>query len=522
MLSVVVAIGAFAVSLLRPGPVRADAIHVPQDVPTIQAALDSISDGDTVLVGLGVYSEALIAPPLHFALKGDVIPDTGEFPRPVIDVASLPGADTLTCLRLYPGARALIEDMVFRHGRMGIRMQTDSVILRRCILDSSRWGFYEDMYGGSATLEFGRCIVRDHTLLGIYVLDYGIIVDSSSFLSGGGTALCLGGAGSRITASRFGGIAGLSSLAVMGSNSEVSNCSFGPSIVSSQRLLLLFQGQENTRVRDNIFTGNLVTDAVLKAVALAAGTFRIENNSWIDNASETGTAGIRVDPDRPDYHAFWGGTIRGNIFSNCFGAAGSGNALYTVEDVDVSANRFEEYAADPHDAPTIHVATTNNAILRDNLFLNTGWALRSDVSALDADSNWWGDASGPYHATQNPGGLGDTIVGNADFTPWYGDTSFLSVGDQINVPHPSSYVLCSYPNPFNPTTQIRFDLPQAALVNLTIFDVLGRKVETLLNDTRSAGSHHIVWNAENQAAGIYFARMRAGDYIRTTKLLLLK
>jgi hypothetical protein len=70
--------------------------------------------------------------------------------------------------------------------------------------------------------------------------------------------------------------------------------------------------------------------------------------------------------------------------------------------------------------------------------------------------------------------------------------------------------------------RIHFDLPQTGLVDLTIFDVLGRRVETLLNDTRSAGSHHVEWNAENQAAGIYFARMQAGDNIRTTKLLLLK
>jgi hypothetical protein len=90
------------------------------------------------------------------------------------------------------------------------------------------------------------------------------------------------------------------------------------------------------------------------------------------------------------------------------------------------------------------------------------------------------------------------------------------------VPVPSSLTLSAHPNPFNATTQIRFDLPQAVLVNLTIFDVLGRRVETLLNDTRPAGSHHMEWNAENQAAGIYFARMQAGDHIRTTKLLLLK
>jgi hypothetical protein len=95
--------------------------------------------------------------------------------------------------------------------------------------------------------------------------------------------------------------------------------------------------------------------------------------------------------------------------------------------------------------------------------------------------------------------------------------------DQKQPSEPCGFELaCSYPNPFNSTTQIRFDLPQPALVNLTIFDVLGRKVEILLNETRPAGSHHVAWNAEKEAAGIYFARMEAGEFVQTQKIMLLK
>src|SRR5512143_3547789 len=95
----------------------AEVVRVPQDAPTIQEGLNTIQDGDTILVALGVYAEALVAPPLHFTLKGDVVPDTGEYPRPIIDPSSLPGSDTLSCLDLSPQAPGpVIEDMMFRNG----------------------------------------------------------------------------------------------------------------------------------------------------------------------------------------------------------------------------------------------------------------------------------------------------------------------------------------------------------------------------------------------------------------------
>ena len=67
-----------AVVLLIPSA-AANVIRVPQDVPTIQAGLDSIQDYDTVLVAPGLYAEAVSAPALHFTLKGEVVPDTGEY-----------------------------------------------------------------------------------------------------------------------------------------------------------------------------------------------------------------------------------------------------------------------------------------------------------------------------------------------------------------------------------------------------------------------------------------------------------
>ncbi|MDP6456017.1 MAG: T9SS type A sorting domain-containing protein, partial [Candidatus Marinimicrobia bacterium] len=85
----------------------------------------------------------------------------------------------------------------------------------------------------------------------------------------------------------------------------------------------------------------------------------------------------------------------------------------------------------------------------------------------------------------------------------------------------------NYPNPFNPTTTILYDLPEAAMVHLVIYDVLGRQVRTLVNQDQTAGYHRAVWDATDDmgrplSGGLYIYRIQAGDYSKTMKMVLLK
>lgn len=86
----------------------------------------------------------------------------------------------------------------------------------------------------------------------------------------------------------------------------------------------------------------------------------------------------------------------------------------------------------------------------------------------------------------------------------------------------------SYPNPFNPSTTIKYDLPEPAKVSLIIYDVLGRKVAELVNEDKAAGYHSITWNAADVASGVYLARFMASDangyskYSSVNKLVLMK
>jgi len=83
------------------------------------------------------------------------------------------------------------------------------------------------------------------------------------------------------------------------------------------------------------------------------------------------------------------------------------------------------------------------------------------------------------------------------------------------------------PNPFNPVTTLRYDLPEDALVNITIYDLMGRQVSNLISNQQTAGYKSIRWNATNNAgqpvaAGLYLYTIQAGEFRQTKKMVLLK
>ena len=80
----------------------------------------------------------------------------------------------------------------------------------------------------------------------------------------------------------------------------------------------------------------------------------------------------------------------------------------------------------------------------------------------------------------------------------------------------------NYPNPFNPSTKIRFNIPMIEKVKIEVFNAVGNKVVTLLNELKEAGSHEIQLKAENWASGVYYYKISAGSFIQTKKMLLIR
>ena len=102
------------------------------------------------------------------------------------------------------------------------------------------------------------------------------------------------------------------------------------------------------------------------------------------------------------------------------------------------------------------------------------------------------------------------------------------LNSDINDISPDKHLLHSnFPNPFNPITSLRYDLPEDGLVNITIYDMMGRIVKTLVNSSQTAGYKSIKWNATNHrnepvSAGLYLYMIQAGEFRQAKKMVLLK
>jgi hypothetical protein len=104
----------------------------------------------------------------------------------------------------------------------------------------------------------------------------------------------------------------------------------------------------------------------------------------------------------------------------------------------------------------------------------------------------------------------------------YGDTTLTDIDGCIEPLLPTHFVLeQNYPNPFNPSTKINWQSPVAGHQTLKVYDVLGNEVATLVDEFRNAGIYEVDFDATNYQ-GVYFYQLKAGDYINTKKMILLK
>ena len=98
----------------------------------------------------------------------------------------------------------------------------------------------------------------------------------------------------------------------------------------------------------------------------------------------------------------------------------------------------------------------------------------------------------------------------------------VGIGNEENL-QPQFYRLeQNYPNPFNPSTKMKYSVPHASLVQIKVFDVLGNEIGKLVNEEKPAGNYELTWNAANLPSGVYFYQMRAGKFIQTKKMILLR
>ena len=145
----------------------------------------------------------------------------------------------------------------------------------------------------------------------------------------------------------------------------------------------------------------------------------------------------------------------------------------------------------------------------------------------------YGDDVNNGGGNDNENGVGANHVIQLFPTAWYcetldtfgvmGEKDFVTDVDPVSEAVPSEYSLeQNYPNPFNPSTTINFSIPVEAFVTLDVYNAIGQKVASLVNEDKSAGTYNVDFSASNLTSGIYFYKISAGNFTETKKMILMK
>jgi hypothetical protein len=182
------------------------------------------------------------------------------------------------------------------------------------------------------------------------------------------------------------------------------------------------------------------------------------------------------------------------------------------------------------------LAVVGNEVFVGGTFTQAGGVSANGVARFNTQTNTWstlgtGSSNGVSGSVFALAVVGNEVFVGGNFTSaggvsanrvarWNSGTSRV---EQLSPTAPKTFLLeQNYPNPFNPSTTIRYQLPVASEVKLEVYDVLGKKIATLVNERQSAGSYQVVWNASGLSSGTYFYRLQAGTFVETKKMIMVK
>ena len=157
------------------------------------------------------------------------------------------------------------------------------------------------------------------------------------------------------------------------------------------------------------------------------------------------------------------------------------------------------------------------------------WIVKTDADGNEEWSNTYGGSSsdvGYYIKETSDGGYivtGHTLsfgAGLHDIWLIRIESSVTAIELQSNII--THYLYNNFPNPFNPSTKIKYSIPQQSNVVIKVIDILGNEIETLVNEEKQAGTYEITWYAEGLPSGVYFYQLRAGSFVETKKMVLMK
>lgn len=170
--------------------------------------------------------------------------------------------------------------------------------------------------------------------------------------------------------------------------------------------------------------------------------------------------------------------------------------------------------------------------LKSTYFIDsqTGWAVGwfgTILNTIDGGESWGSQSSNTLNDLESvyftDNQIGWTVGEYETILKTTDGGSIVSVEYEQNSNQTNTFLLSqNFPNPFNPTTTIGYQLPERNLVTLKVYDILGREVATLVNEEKPVGSYEVQFIGNELTSGIYFYQLKAGDYTETKKMLMIK
>lgn len=266
--------------------------------------------------------------------------------------------------------------------------------------------------------------------------------------------------------------------------------------------------------------------AVLAVTSARAATVSVEGKSVV--SGESFAAEVRLSGNSDNITSMVIPIVIGDAYITCTGVdfTGSLDAGDIVKSFNVSGQEIYIYYLPANDAATSEITAASGVIATLQLEVSPS---APDVfvflDAIELDKSF--EANGQFYGYWNRIEFADETGGDVllpGFSPGLITVQHVTdIADGSNDLIPDTYELNqNFPNPFNPSTVIKFALPQRSNVRLEIFNLLGQKITTLVNTEMEAGYHDVTWEASTAPSGVYFYRLIADETSFTRKMMLLK